>query len=626
MKVSHKTILISSTIISIIFTIFSYVQYNTVKNALKEKAASNISETSFVISEQISNWLNGKLELIDMAAQRIDAEFDDETIQKTMDTPLLADSFLIMFGGLDTDGKPISNDPTWNPPGWDARVRPWYSDAQNNQIAVLTDPYLDSTTPNILISAVAQLSDKGIFKGAFGGDLSLETISQAINKVNFNNTGYAFLINDKGNFISHPNKELNGKQVTELFTGKVPAIDGGLQELVLDNKDVFVAYQSLDSLRGSKWFIGVVLEQDKVLKEANDFGVAAIIGTTLSVLLSALALFLILKTLFRPLEKLQDSLVAINNGNGDLTARLVATSNDEFGKVSTDFNQFIQYLQKIIIDVKDISGHIKTSTSLSSDSAEKSAQDLQSQLNELDMLSTAITELSYSAQEVANHAKTAEKAAFDADSSAADGASIVNETTESIAQLVIDMDDTAVTVTQLEQDSADIESVLTSITNIAQQTNLLALNAAIEAARAGEQGRGFSVVADEVRALAARTQQSTTETSEIIGRLQEGVKLAVDKIKQSMDHANKTSENSHKADKALRDIRSSISQISDITSSIALSAQEQSKTSDEIGINTDNIRNISQSVVNDAQAQRELCSTMVEHTEQQSDVLQQFKV
>ena len=626
MKVSHKTILISSTIISIIFTIFSYVQYNTVKNALKEKAASNISETSFVISEQISNWLNGKLELIDMAAQRIDAEFDDETIQKTMDTPLLADSFLIMFGGLDTDGKPISNDPTWNPPGWDARVRPWYSDAQNNQIAVLTDPYLDSTTPNILISAVAQLSDKGVFKGAFGGDLSLETISQAINKVNFNNTGYAFLINDKGNFISHPNKELNGKQVTELFTGKVPAIDGGLQELVLDNKDVFVAYQSLDSLRGSKWFIGVVLEQDKVLKEANDFGVAAIIGTTLSVLLSALALFLILKTLFRPLEKLQDSLVAINNGNGDLTARLVATSNDEFGKVSTDFNQFIQYLQKIIIDVKDISGHIKTSTSLSSDSAEKSAQDLQSQLNELDMLSTAITELSYSAQEVANHAKTAEKAAFDADSSAADGASIVNETTESIAQLVIDMDDTAVTVTQLEQDSADIESVLTSITNIAQQTNLLALNAAIEAARAGEQGRGFSVVADEVRALAARTQQSTTETSEIIGRLQEGVKLAVDKIKQSMDHANKTSENSHKADKALRDIRSSISQISDITSSIALSAQEQSKTSDEIGINTDNIRNISQSVVNDAQAQRELCSTMVEHTEQQSDVLQQFKV
>jgi len=626
MKVSHKTILISSTIISIIFTIFSYVQYNTVKNALKEKAASNISETSFVISEQISNWLNGKLELIDMAAQRIDAEFDDETIQKTMDTPLLADSFLIMFGGLDTDGKPISNDPTWNPPGWDARVRPWYSDAQNNKVAVLTDPYLDSTTPNILISAVAQLSDKGVFKGAFGGDLSLETISQAINKVNFNNTGYAFLINDKGNFISHPNKELNGKQVTELFTGKVPAIDGGLQELVLDNKDVFVAYQSLDSLRGSKWFIGVVLEQDKVLKEANDFGVAAIIGTTLSVLLSALALFLILKTLFRPLEKLQDSLVAINNGNGDLTARLVATSNDEFGKVSTDFNQFIQYLQKIIIDVKDISGHIKTSTSLSSDSAEKSAQDLQSQLNELDMLSTAITELSYSAQEVANHAKTAEKAAFDADSSAADGASIVNETTESIAQLVIDMDDTAVTVTQLEQDSADIESVLTSITNIAQQTNLLALNAAIEAARAGEQGRGFSVVADEVRALAARTQQSTTETSEIIGRLQEGVKLAVDKIKQSMDHANKTSENSHKADKALRDIRSSISQISDITSSIALSAQEQSKTSDEIGINTDNIRNISQSVVNDAQAQRELCSTMVEHTEQQSDVLQQFKV
>ncbi|MEM5527438.1 methyl-accepting chemotaxis protein [Gammaproteobacteria bacterium AS21] len=626
MKVSHKTILISSTVISIIFTLFSYIQYDTVKSALKERAASNISETSFVISQQISSWLNGKLELIDMAAQRIDAEFSDETIQKTMDTPLLADSFLIMFGGLDTDGKPITNDPTWNPPGWDARARPWYSDAKNNKVAVLTDPYLDASTPNILISAVAQYSDKGVFKGAFGGDLSLETISDAINKVNFNNTGYAFLINDKGSFISHPNKELNGKQVTELFTDKVPAVGGALQELTLENKTVFVAFQSLDSLRGSKWFIGVVLEKDKVLKEANDFGIAAIIGTVLSVLLSALALFLILKTLFKPLEKLQSSLVAINNGNGDLTARLVATSNDEFGKVSTDFNQFVQYLQKIIIEVKDISADIKTNTSLSSESAEKSAQDLLTQLNELDMLSAAITELSYSAQEVANHAKNAEKAAHEADSSAAEGASIVNETTESIAKLVVDMDDTAQTVHQLEQDSADIESVLTSITNIAQQTNLLALNAAIEAARAGEQGRGFSVVADEVRALAGRTQQSTTETSEIIGRLQEGVKSAVEKIKQSMGHANRTSENSHKADKALRDIRQSISQISDITSSIALSAQEQSKTSDEIGVNTHNIRNISQSVVDDAQAQRELCSTMVEYTQQQADVLKQFKV
>ncbi|MCJ8340029.1 MAG: methyl-accepting chemotaxis protein [Pseudomonadales bacterium] len=626
MKVSHKVVLISSTIVVITFTLFSWLQYNTVKNALHDKAASNVAETSRVISTQIADWLNGKLALIDMVANTIDADYSAETIQKSFDNPILADNFILMFGGLHTDGKPITNDPSWAPTGWDARKRPWYDTARNSSSAALTPPYEDASTKEILISAVANFSDQGKFLGAFGGDLSLKVIADAINKVNFNETGYAFLISADGNIISHPDVSLNGQSLSALFPQKRPTTNSQFQEIEVDGQMMFTAFQPLEGLQGTQWLIGVMLEKNKVLKEANAFGFAAIIGTLISVLLTAMALFITMKSLFKPLERLQQSLLDINSGDGDLTKRLVATSGDEFGKVSTDFNEFVQYLQDIIINVKRISGELTSNTSDSSASANQSATVLARQLGELDMLSAAINQMSCSAQEVANSAQEAAASAKAAERAADEGTAIVSQTSKSIAQLVTDMDETVDTVNQLEKYSANIESVLTSITSIAEQTNLLALNAAIEAARAGDMGRGFAVVADEVRALAARTQQSTNETSLIIEQLQQGVKEAVERIEQSRNLANKTNEEATKADVILNDIRTSISHINDISVNIASAAQQQSATSEEINRNTTTIRDISQEVSVEAHNQSDLCTGMVDIIEQQNKVLEKFKV
>ncbi|MFT5707231.1 MAG: methyl-accepting chemotaxis protein [Oceanospirillaceae bacterium] len=626
MKISHKVVLISSVIVIITFSLFSWFQYNTVKDALYDRASKNVAETSKVISEQITSWLNGKLALIDMVAKTIDGDFNAKNIQQAFNNPILADNFILIFGGLEADGNPITNDPSWAPEGWDARKRPWYNIAKNSQVAILTEPYEDSSTKEILISAVANLNDNSTFNGAFGGDLSLKSIADTINQVNFNNTGYAFLINAKGKIISHPNIELNGKQISDLFESSPPQIKPILQEGVAAGSKVFSAFQPLENLKGVDWHIGVILDKSKVLKEANSFGFAAIVGTILIMLLTAIALFFTVKQLFKPLYNLQKSLIDINSGEGDLTKRLVITSKDEFAHVSTDFNQFIQYLQSIIIDVKTISGEIHNKTSESSEAASKTATDLTQQLNELDMLAAAMTQMSYSAKEVASNAQKAATAAQSADSEASQGNSIVKETSQSIAQLVDDMDETVTTVNLLVKYSDDIESVLTSITSIAQQTNLLALNAAIEAARAGDMGRGFAVVADEVRALAGRTQQSTNETSLIIGQLQEGVKEAVDKIEQSRALASSTNDKATKAEDILTNIRNSISEINDITIHIASSAQEQSSTSEEINRNTTNIRNISQTVSHHAQEQSELCVSMTSSTDKQSEVLNQFKV
>ena len=158
MKVSHKVSIVASLVVAITFSIFSWIQYLTVRDALFEKTENTTKEAALVLSTQITNWLNGKLGLIDLMAQAIDKDFNGETIQDTFDLPLLKEEFILIFGGLDTDGARITNDPSWNPASWDARKRPWYPYARQNSQAVLTAPYPDAASGEILVSAVANFT------------------------------------------------------------------------------------------------------------------------------------------------------------------------------------------------------------------------------------------------------------------------------------------------------------------------------------------------------------------------------------------------------------------------------------------------------------------------------------
>lgn len=626
MKVSHKVALFASIIIAISFAAFSWIQYNTVRAALYDKAEQNTYEATSVLGDQITNWLNAKLKLIDMMAQNIDANFSPETIQSTFDAPLLKDEFILIFGGLDTDGERITNDPNWNPTGWDARKRPWYPYAKENDRAVLTDPYSDAVTKEILISAVANLSDRGEFKGAFGGDLSLKTVSDALNTLNFHNTGYAFMVNADGNIISHPDAELNGQAIGTLFDGQTPDFATELHESTSNGETVFVAFHKLEDIYGSEWLIGVVLNKSLVMAEANQFGLAALIATIISALICSAAIYFTVSHQLLPLENLRKSLIEINSGNGDLTKRLTISRNDEFGQVSNDFNQFIAYLQTLITNIKQVTAEVRNNSEHISGSASASSAGLEKQLYELDQLATAMHEMSATAQDVALNAQHAADSATRADEAVGTGVEIVSRTSESIGLLASDMENIVSTINDLAGFSDNIASILTVITEIADQTNLLALNAAIEAARAGDMGRGFAVVADEVRALASRTQQSTEEIKDMIQQLQSGVKNAEGVIMNSRDMATQTQGIAGEADTALQAIRDNIQEINQMTIQIATAAEQQSATSEEINRNTTNIRDLSQSASENAKAQETNCHAMSDLTRRQDSELSKFKV
>ena len=626
MKVSHKVVLCASLVVVLAFSLYSWLQYNSLKSALFEKTTTSTQESSKALALQVNNWLKNKMDLIEVISQTIDDDFSQETIQKAFDLPIYKNEFILLFGGLDTNGSRITNDPNWNPPGWDARKRPWYDMGKQHKQAALTEPYV-STEGDILISVIADISDHGQFKGSFGGDLSLKTVSEAVNSLNFNHTGYAFLLSKEGKIISHPNADLNGKSVSNLLQGGVPELSDNLVEKKLaDGTNVYVSFSPLPGLYGSDWYVGVVLDEDKLFASVRAFGWVAFWGTIIAALLVSIVLYFVVTGLLQPLRALHESLKDINGGEGDLTKRLAITNDDEFGHVSGEFNKFIDYLQGLISEVKNQSRHIRENTDKTAASSHASSKHLYTQLNELDQLATAMHQMSATAHDVADNAQTAASRANQADLAAKEGEAIVDRTTSSIAELTHKMGDVVTTINELVKYSDNIESILTVITDIADQTNLLALNAAIEAARAGEQGRGFAVVADEVRTLASKTQDSTEQIQKMIQQLQTGVRGAEKVILESRENANSTQQIADQAKKSLQAIRLSINEINDMTVQIAAAAEQQSATSNEINRNTTNIRDISQSVSDAAQGQSVLCETMVEITVDQAKSLDKFKV
>ncbi len=225
---------------------------------------------------------------------------------------------------LEADGKPIKNSDDWKPSAdWDGRKRPWYATGKAGNQAVQTGLYVDSTTNEILISAVARISDAGQFLGVFGGDIRLQSVADAINTLDFNGAGYAFLLSRSGNIISHPNAEYNGKSYSELFDGQSPALSKELHEVEAGGKNLLVSFTPLPNLLGMDWYIGVVMA------EANRLTWLAVVGTVVGVAISLVVLGLLMNSLLKPLSLLSTSLREINSGEGDLTRRLAITSNDE---------------------------------------------------------------------------------------------------------------------------------------------------------------------------------------------------------------------------------------------------------------------------------------------------------
>jgi len=328
----------------------------------------------------------------------------------------------------------------------------------------------------------------------------------------------------------------------------------------------------------------------------------------------------------RPIIRASGMLSNIASGDADLTQQMKVDTQDEVGKLASSFNSFVGQLQTLISAIannsKDVS-RIAQNLAASSDSTQRNTEEQQ---QSVDMIATAMNEMGATVHEIARNANETANAAKQSATETASSQEIVKTSIEGINSLFGKMQSASEVIQTLAQDVGQISSVLEVIRGISEQTNLLALNAAIEAARAGEQGRGFAVVADEVRTLAQRTQESTEEINSMIHKLQGSAKDAVTAMDEGIETAKFSVENADKAGESLNSIIEAIGNISDLSIQVATATEEQSSVVEELNSHILNIKNMSDSTAIESKNINDQCQTLSDSSNELSNMVGNFKV
>ncbi len=623
MKFSYKVVIASSFLLIVSISLLSISQYLTIKSEVEQQIAQTTRDTINGVSRTVSHVLDAQKAQAQYVTSLANNDLSRAGITDVIENPTLHQNFLLVGGGMETDGKAISGDPNWDPGSdWDARTRPWYQDAKERNQLIITDPYADAVTGDILISIATPLQAAGEFKGALFFDMSLKTLSDMVNDVDLD-SGYLFIVTDQQVVLAHPDAALNGQKMAQFL----PYVDLNTNKVLhtqLNSGDERIV--EFTKIAGQNWYVGAVIDQQAAYSTVTEIRNNAIIYSVIALLISMLLLGLLMKKLMTPLRLLNQRMEGVASGSGDLTQRLNTDIDAEFAQLSQNFNVFTQALQQQIKDLKQLADKILDGTESTKQGASTSAKAMGLQLEQIEQLATAMHEMSVTSNDVANNAQGAAAAAQEAEKSAQTGSELVAKTTQNIHALSQTIERSTSEVEKLKSATTDIDTVLKVISDIAEQTNLLALNAAIEAARAGEYGRGFAVVADEVRSLASRTQDSTTEIHAIIAQLHTSADAVVSAMRQSKGASEETVENAGHVEDALQQIYHAIQKISDMNIQIASAAEEQSLVAEEINTNTVNIKQITQEVTDNATQANKATEQQVDFVKAQHQVLGKFTV
>ncbi|MBU0811808.1 MAG: methyl-accepting chemotaxis protein [Gammaproteobacteria bacterium] len=393
-----------------------------------------------------------------------------------------------------------------------------------------------------------------------------------------------------------------------------------------DGKPVAVLVSVVNDFSGKPiGVLEVAMDRTRYADALADIRNTALIIAGVAIALGLLIAALLARSIVRPIRVAAEAMHDIAAGEGDLTRRLEANGRNEVADLARAFNQFADKVRRLVSEVAGSTAQVAASAEEMSAITDGFNRDVSRQRDEIEQVATAMNEMTATVQDVARNAAQAAESAKSADLEAQQGQLVVHQTVSSIEGVSAEVARTASAIQRLETDSQSISKVLEVIRGVAEQTNLLALNAAIEAARAGEQGRGFAVVADEVRTLASRTQQSTIEIQQVIEQLQSGARDAADVMNQGREQVDNSVMQAQQAGTSLLRITNAVTSISDMNVQIASAAEQQSAVSDEISKNVVNINHIADRVTESAGQTAQASSQLAHLASDLQTLVGQFK-
>nr|WP_176505940.1 MULTISPECIES: methyl-accepting chemotaxis protein [Pseudomonas] len=620
LRFSHKILLAASLIVILAFSLFTFYNDYLQRNAIRQDLENYLAEMGESTSTNIRNLFDGRIKLVENLAQNIAQQ--PAGAETLMGQNALISSFLTVYLGKVDGGFSVRPDSKM-PDGYDPRTRPWYKDGMNAQGTILTEPYIDMATNKMVIGIISKVSAS---VGVVGGDLALDGLVQIINSLNFGGMGYAFLVNDQGKILVHPDKDLVMKSLSDLFPQDTPKLSGALTEVNANGQARLLTFTPIKGLPSANWYIGLSVDKDKAFAMLSTFRTSAVIATLVAVVIIIGLLGLLIRVLMQPLLTMTRAMEDIAEGEGDLTKRLSIHSDDEFGILGKAFNRFVERIHGSIREVSSATEQVNEVALRVISASNSSMANSDEQSNRTNSVAAAINELGAAAQEIAGNAAQASQHASSARLLAEEGQQVVERNIAAMNRLSDLIVTSSAHIETLNSKTVNIGQILEVITSISQQTNLLALNAAIEAARAGEAGRGFAVVADEVRNLAHRTQESAQQVQTMIEELQVGARESVDTMSQSQRHSQDSMQIANQAGERLDSVTVRIGEIDGMNQSVATATEEQTAVVDSINMDINEINMLNQEGVENLQATLRACSDLEQQATRLKHLVGSFRI